>query len=570
MTTDEDASAAEAFLEKLRARGVTYFYVGAGTDTAPIVEAYAAAEAAGTQHRFPTPIVATHENLAVGMAHGYAMVTGQPQAVMLHVSVGTANAICALMNAARAQIPMLFTAGRTPVFERGRPGARDSEIHWSQELFDQHGMLRELVKWEYELRDAEQLSDVLDRALDLSLSPPCGPVALMLPREVLASTLRQPPIQVRTAIPGPPTPNPRAVAQLADALAAASVPVVVCTASGADPATVPLLAKLADRFAIGVAEARSQYVCFPGRHPLHLGHDMGRVFRHADALLFLESEVPWVPSRSEPGPDTFVAQAAIDPLFARIPIRSHRSDLVLTTACRPLLEALLDALESRITAEAAQMRHERLKTIAAEYRAAVADHRDRDESRGGPISKAYLSRVLFETLPSDGVVVNEYPAVREFMPFDQAGRLFTHPGSAGLGWGLPAALGVKQAAPGKTVVAMVGDGAYLFSNPAACHHAARLHDLPIVTVVFDNGGWDAVEVAALKVYPRSHAARSMDRRGYTPLSRLGPRTEFKCYVEASGGVGIRVERREELAPALGRAYAAARDGTQSLVHVVGR
>src|SRR5690606_29250290 len=126
---------------------------------APIVEAYARQQASGLS--FPKPVVAVHENLAVGMAHGYTMVTGRPQAVMLHVSVGAANAVCAIMNAARAQVPMFFTAGRTPLFEHGRFGARDNTIHWGQEMFDQAGMLREFVKWDYELRDAQNLPDLV-------------------------------------------------------------------------------------------------------------------------------------------------------------------------------------------------------------------------------------------------------------------------------------------------------------------------------------------------------------------------------------------------------------------------
>ncbi|MEN3297708.1 MAG: acetolactate synthase large subunit [Burkholderiales bacterium] len=115
-------SAAEAYLSLLKRRGIDYLYVGSGTDTAPLVEAYAKARKEGNQERYPCPVLATHENLAVGMAHGYTMVSGRPQAVMVHVSVGTANASCALMNAARAQLPMLFTAGRTPIFEEEGSG----------------------------------------------------------------------------------------------------------------------------------------------------------------------------------------------------------------------------------------------------------------------------------------------------------------------------------------------------------------------------------------------------------------------------------------------------------------
>ncbi len=154
-------SVAEALLVLMQARGIEHLFVNAGTDSASLVEAYARQPQSGLA--FPQPVIATHENLAVGMAHGYTMVTGRPQAVMLHVSVGAANAVCALMNAARDNIPMLFTAGRTPLFEQGRRGARNVPIHWAQEMFDQAGMVRETVRWDYELRDRTPVTPVVDR-----------------------------------------------------------------------------------------------------------------------------------------------------------------------------------------------------------------------------------------------------------------------------------------------------------------------------------------------------------------------------------------------------------------------
>src|SRR3712207_1889166 len=168
-------SVGEALLVLMRRRGIDHFFVNAGTDSASLVEAYARQRQSSLD--FPKPVVCTHENLAVGMAHGYTMVTGRPQAVMLHVSVGAANAVCALMNAARDNIPMLFTAGRTPLFEQGRKGARNVPIHWAQEMFDQAGMVREIVKWDYELRDGTvNLEDLVDRALAVTSAPPQGPV----------------------------------------------------------------------------------------------------------------------------------------------------------------------------------------------------------------------------------------------------------------------------------------------------------------------------------------------------------------------------------------------------------
>src|SRR5690606_13781040 len=126
---------AEAYLTLLAERGIEYLFVNGGTDFAPIVEAVAALDAKGG--RKPNIVSVGHENVAVSMAHGYFLISGRPQAVMFHVNVGTANGINALANAARDNIPLLFTAGRNPITEFGRPGSRDTGIQWGQEMFDQ-------------------------------------------------------------------------------------------------------------------------------------------------------------------------------------------------------------------------------------------------------------------------------------------------------------------------------------------------------------------------------------------------------------------------------------------------
>src|ERR1043166_5568806 len=180
---------AAAYLAQLVERGVEYLFGNAGTDFAPLIEAYA--QTAQTGGAAPRPMLAAHENLAVSMAHGYGMVARRIPAVMVHVSVGTANMVCGAINAARENVAILLTAGRSPLTESGLPGARDGYIHWAQEMYDQAGMLREVVKWDYELRNGEQLATVVDRALAIAASEPRGPVYLSLPREVIAAPMPQ-------------------------------------------------------------------------------------------------------------------------------------------------------------------------------------------------------------------------------------------------------------------------------------------------------------------------------------------------------------------------------------------
>ncbi|WP_213771858.1 thiamine pyrophosphate-requiring protein [Bradyrhizobium sp. dw_78] len=567
--TSENRSVAEAYLALLKDREIDYFYVGSGTDTASIVEAYAKSNRAAAE--YPAPIIATHENLAVGMAHGYYMVSGKPQAVMLHVSVGAANAVCALMNAARAQVPMLFTAGRTPLFEQGRLGSRTSEIHWGQEMFDQGAMLREVVKWDYELRDGENLEQVVDRALNVSMAHPRGPVYLTLPREVLAQSIPTQMPGKRSAVPAAPHPDLEAVKALAKVMAKAKHPVIVCSSSGADPATIAPLVALCERHGIAVAEQRARYTNFPSSHPLHLGFDMKRVFDQADVLLFLESEVPWVPARVEPTAAAFVAHAGTDPIFTRYPIRSHRSDLTITATVSALLPALDEALRAAGAEAEAEVRTKGLTAVATANRKAVEEAAARDERMGGPITKTFLSRCLQAVRPADSLVLSEYSLERQHVMFDLPGTYFYISSSGGLGWGFPAALGAQQAAPDRTVIAVQGDGAYMFANPAVCHHAAAMHSLPVLSVVFNNAAWGAVSQAALQLYPNDYAARHAAAHGTSPLSSLEPMPDLEKYAEASGGYAERVVERDQLIPALERALKVVRtEKRQALVNVIGQ
>src|SRR6267378_1774164 len=224
-------TAADAWLGLLAARGVEYLFANGGTDFAPVVEAYAKGQALGW--RLPEVVVVPHENLGVAMAHGYTMITGRPQAMMVHVGVGTANAVNGLINASRMNIPILFSAGRTPLTESGAlPGARNNYIHWAQEHFDQGGMLREFVKWDFELRHPEQIGTAVDRALAIARSEPTGPVYLTLPREILASSFSSKfNSNSKIVAASPPAADPDALEQAAKMLGEASHPLLI-TANG--------------------------------------------------------------------------------------------------------------------------------------------------------------------------------------------------------------------------------------------------------------------------------------------------------------------------------------------------
>ena len=562
-------SVAEAYLSLLKTRGIDYFYIGAGTDTAPIVEAYA--KGAQTGQDFPTPVVAVHENLAVGMAHGYYMVTGKPQAVMLHVTVGAANAVCGLMNAARSQVPMFFTAGRTPLYEKGVLGARNSPIHWAQEMFDQAGMARELVKWDYELRDGRNVDEVVDRGLSIAMAEPRGPIYLTLPREVLAQPMPAD-YQRRPAQPvvSPAYPDPHGVARIAQAIKEASYPLFVVSSSGADTQTVAVLDALLRTYGIAVAESMGHYVNVPYDHPHHLGHDATAVVARADVVIALESDVPWVPGRAEPAADAFIAQIGVDPLFQDLPLRSFQSTVTLVSRALPFLQALAAELARIAAADSAAARAARISADSQAWRATLARQVAQDEAQGGLITKQYLSSAIDQVRGEDSIVISEYTIRAEHMSFTQPGSYFLNSTAGGLGWGFPAALGAQQAAPDKLVICVQGDGAYMFTNPASCHQAAEMHGLPVLMIVFNNHHWQAVEQTTLAVYPDGATRAYVKEHGHAPLSGLGHMPDFELYAQASGGYGEKVSTREQLLPALQRAiHAVTVEKRHALLNVMG-
>ncbi|HYB57545.1 MAG TPA: thiamine pyrophosphate-requiring protein [Alphaproteobacteria bacterium] len=567
MTSEERCgpTAADIYVRTLAERGVDYIFANAGTDFPSIIEALARAAEQATPA--PKAVAVPHENLAVAMAYGHTMVSGRPQAVMLHVNVGTANAICGLLNAARERIPMLVAAGRTPYSEAGHAGSRSIFIHWAQEMFDQAAMLREIVKWDYELKLPEQTAPALDRALSLAMSEPSGPVYLTLPREVLAAAVAADGAP-RTALA--PTraamPDAAAIAEAAALLARAERPLIVTSSLGRDPAAVALLAALAERWAFPVVSHFPKSLCLPTDHPMHLGFDPAPFLKEADAILVLECDVPWIPARAAPGSAAKLIHLAVDPLFGRYPMRGFPSDLTIggnVAAGLRMLEAALADEVPRAAARIAARRERLIGERAAQLKARAAFYERVRHER--PLHPVVVSRALDRVKGEDAILVNELGAGIETMSFTKPGTYFAASPAGGLGWGLGAALGAKLAASERLVIATVGDGSYMFGNPTPAHYVARAHELPVLFVVFNNGGWAAVRKATEAMYPEGRSSR-MNRM---PLATLEPSPAFEKVIEASGGHGERVEREDELVPAFERALEVVKAGKrQALVNVM--
>jgi acetolactate synthase-1/2/3 large subunit len=537
--------AAEHFLRALAAHGVDYFFVNPGTDFPPIVEAYARAKR--TNVAVPQPVLVPHENLAVAMAHGVYLITGRPQAVMVHVNVGTANTINNIANLARDRAPVIVAAGRTPITEKGHFGSRNRPIHWAQEMFDQAGMVRELVKWDYELRMPDQIGDVVARAYELSMTSPRGPVYLVLPREPLSAPLPEPPVASKRAVPTPPHPDPQAISQLAAWIAAAERPVLINAAAG-DPQTVETLACIAERYAIPVVAHSARVMALPSSHPMHCGFDSAALLAQADLAIVIECDVPYHPSLTQPADGCRFVHIGEDAIFQRYPMRSFPADLAITAQARHALAALEIALEPHHAAMKGQIeaRRDCVADLVAKRRAKAKN----DSAASGPrITPQFLSRMIGEVLGDDAVIFNEYPLMPEYCAREKPETFFAASPAGGLGWGLGAALGARLAAPDKLIVATIGDGVYLFNNPTVSHWVEAKYKIPVLTIIFNNQRYGAVRRATLSMFKDGFAGEDDGRF----LADLDPSPPYDEMMRMQGGFAERIEDAGQLAAALTRA-----------------
>jgi len=557
-------STADAYLELLAARGIDYFFGNGGTDFGPIVDAYA--KRMTLEQPVPTPVTVPHEITAVAMAHGYTMITGRPQAVMVHTIAGTANATGGLINALRTQVPMLFSAGRTPITEDGLKGSRNGGIHWAQESFDQGSMVREWVKWDYELRPDVDLEGVVDRALAIAQSQPQGPVYLTLPREVLAHEIETFSYSERPRmVANESAPAPALLREAAKALARAKNPIVITSSVGRDPEAVRELVRLAELLGLPVF-AGGAFMNFPANHRLQQGA-AGAHLAAADVILVVDSDVPWMPSSGQaPAEDATIINLGPDPLYSRYPVRSFRSDISLAGTSALALSELVKAVEQESIDSAAV--EERAQRWGADHDKAKSAARARAEAgkEKRPLDKSWVTYCLEQVRDDDTIIVNELGLDATQFENSQPGTLFGAPTVGVLGWGIGAALGAKLAARDKTVVACVGDGSYVFGVPTAAHWLSRRMNLPVLFIVWNNSQWGAVANATRQVYPDGWSVR----QNSFPFSDLSPAIDFEMECQAAGGYGERVEDPADFPAALERALHVVKvEGRQALLNVIG-
>ena len=377
-----------AFLDALVEAGVSYVFANFGSDHPGLVEAIARARATGR----PVPAIVTCPTEMVGMsaAHGFALVSGRPQAVFVHVDCGTQGLAGAVHNAARGRVPMLVFAGASPFTQEGElRGSRNEFIQWIQDVPDQPGIVRGYMKYTNEIRTGLNVRQLTRRALQIARSDPEGPVYIMGAREVMEAALPEPahgpaaqPAGGWAPVPALPLPQ-EAAAEILAAFAAARRPLVVTSYLGRRPPAVRELVRFAEALGAGVLEIGAGGDEFPRRPSAPPGQPverpaaergLGRGRRGAGH----RQRRPLIPTVSRPAAGAAIFHIDVDPLKEGMPLFYLGARLSLRADAATALgqlNAVLDALPI----DAAVLRER-----TAHYAAAGARHRARLAARGRP------------------------------------------------------------------------------------------------------------------------------------------------------------------------------------------
>ncbi len=562
-------TASMALLEALDEAGITIIFANFGSDHPGILEGLAKAQAEG--RRMPAVVTCPNEMVALSAAHGSALLTGQPQCVLVHVECGTQALAGAVHNAAKGRAPVLIVAGASPYTQEGElPGGRNEFIQWIQDVHDQRGLVRGYMRYDNEIRTGRNMKQMVSRALQFATSEPRGPAYLMIAREVLEEEVPRVTLDRAHWRPvGPAALPPEGVDDIAAALLGAHRPLVVTSYLGRNPQAVTELVRLCRRLGIAVLDSVPHTVNFPADDPLYQGcwwnePVQNQALGEADVVLVLDSDVPWIATVTRPRDDATVFHIDVDPLKEQMPMwyiparGTFRADTA--TALRQL--------NARLLAEPVD--HDKVSQRAEHYRKRHDDRvqalRSREVPSGEAITVPFLMAALRERLDENTIVLNEaitnYGAVVNHLMAKRPAAMFTS-GGGSLGWNGGAAVGLKMAHPDKTVVAISGDGSYMFSIPSTVHWIARQYETPFLQVVLNNRGWRAPKFSLLAVHPHGYASRS---------NQLGiafdPPPDYGGIAAAAGGaLALKANKAVELAAALDEAFRTVREGRAVVLDV---
>jgi acetolactate synthase I/II/III large subunit len=568
-TNVPDFATAYYLLEGLKETGIDYLFCNFGTDHAPIIDEMAHRRKRG--EAIPGVVRCPHENSAAHMAGGYALVTGRGQGVLVHVDVGTANTANGMHNLFRSRLPVLLMAGKAPYTVNNElVGSRDTYVHFIQEPFDQASLVRPYLKWEWTLPSGVVVKEALRRASSIMHSEPRGPVYLMMQRETLTQHWSPDEIRSYTADQFAPTSgggaDPKIIDALAEKLLTAENPILITGYAGRRANASRAIEALAQFAGIAVYEVNATNN-ISHDNPCFVGFTAEKAVPGADVGLLVDVDVPWFPNKVQAAPDSFWAHIDLDTLKPGSPMWSFPGNLRMQGDSGQILEQVLDALKAKVTPRFQKAVAERLPRIKAarDERIARAAKLAADKGKPGAINAHYVTSELAKLLDDEDMIFNEgitnaaavYLQIPRRVP-----NTIVVAGGGGLGWSGGMALGAKLAAPDRLMVQICGDGGFYFGNPTSVFAIAQQYKLPILSIVLDNSGWNAVKQSTLRVYPEGEAKTANEFE-----AELAPKVHFAKVAEAFDAHAEELTDPADVPAALARCIKEVRNGRAALLHV---
>ncbi|PPJ58329.1 hypothetical protein CBER1_04529 [Cercospora berteroae] len=575
-------TASFAFFEALWEAGITHVFVNLGSDHPSIIEAIVKGQNE-KKAQFPRIITCPNEMVALSMADGYARLTNKPQCVIVHVDVGTQGLGAAVHNASCGRAPVLIFAGLSPYTINGEyRGSRTEYIHWIQDVPDQKQIVSQYCRYTGEIKRGKNVKELVNRALSFAVSEPRGPVYLYGAREAMEEEIEPYTLDRKHWTPvelgGLSTKQLRAVSE---ALVAAKEPLLITGYSGRNPAAVESLIALADTVkGLRVLDTGGSDMCFPANHPAWLGlrYGVDESIKTADVIVLLDVDVPWIPTQCRPRDDAKIFHIDVDTLKQQMPvfyvnaIARYRVDA--ETALTQITAYINYSMKEKVSsprfselAEARKASHQaRLDTIAAQ---AVL-------SEEGHFGCPYLIRQVRDACPPDTIWAVEAVTNAAFVNDQIQATLpnsWINCGGGGLGWSGGGALGIKLATDfenggtnkGKFVCQIVGDGTYLFSVPGSVYWIAQRYNIPVLTVVLNNQGWNAPRKSMLLVHPEGEGSK-VDNKALN--ISFAPTPDYSGIAKAASGhkawAGV-AGNAEQLKKLLPEAVAAVQSGVCAIL-----
>ena len=546
----------EALAQMLAAEGLNYIFGNPGTSETPFLDVLQ--DYPNLQY-----IQALQEGTAVGMADGYARATGRPAFANIHIAGGLANGISALYNAYRGGTPLVLTAGNS-----------DTRMLLSEPVLsgDLVEMTRQFTKWSAEVPHAGNIPMAVRRAFKEAKTPPTGPVFLSFPWDTMDEEVD---VDITPSSAGyyRMRPDTDAVAKAADLLAQADNPVIVIGDRVSQSGAGSELVRVAEQLGAKVYASSYTYseISFPLNHGQYAGMlnlnsaATRRQLAEADALLVVGANVfssfLYV---SEPfiSPNTKLVH--LDNSLKEIE-KVYPTDLGIPCDPKAGLSDLADALDQTLSAPAKEAAATRAATMGEVRRQAREEYLRRmqnmPDTRPMPVDRMMYE--LARSLPDNAIIADEAITSRgsllQAVEPSEPGSYYAIRGGA-LGWAMPGALGIKLANPDRPVVAVVGDGASMYTVQALW--TAARYNIPVTYAICNNRSYRILKVN-MDVYLRGMLEDNQRDSEYVGMDFATP-LPLAELAAAMGVAGQNVENPADLRPALETAIAS---GKPSVVNV---